>query len=417
MQRIKNILFKQNKSSLNLFLVLPILLFFLLGCLCSDSGFPKDSCITADGKTIALTTRLNKLRILNLSDGKEVANNSENYVSVLCTQDNDIVSFKTENIRVENKEQIQKTAIWKNSGKTKQVAQIDFLQEYIGIIQDKYLISSSREYVEDSKTSRPGGTRTFYKIYTKPQIFTLEDLSTGKLTNYSITPDKLGIDPLLKETYFRFYPLTLSADNNLLFAVDTQFDSPRLYKLDMLSGKITKISENKIIVNDIPPKKLEIVTDRDFNAVSDKTGKFVAFIYSMDNGKGGLKKIIRVFNLETNREIISKTITDLSFSAGGVKLFFEENSKKLAMLVYGYNINKSNSVWDITVFDLQNGNEITTIDMAELFKAPEMVGLYNLSGDELIVSYSNQNLNLQKKNYLCKVNIQNKQIVWETDLD
>lgn len=137
----------------------------------------------------------------------------------------------------------------------------------------------------------------------------------------------------------------------------------------------------------------------------------------MDNGKGGLKKIIRVFNLETNREIISKTITDLSFSAGGVKLFFEENSKKLAMLVYGYNINKSNSVWDITVFDLQNGNEITTIDMAELFKAPEMVGLYNLSGDELIVSYSNQNLNLQKKNYLCKVNIQNKQIVWETDLD
>ena len=413
MQIIKNLLFNQTKSSLNLFLVAPIVIVFLLGCFCSSNDSPTVSCITADGKTLTLTTRNNKLQMFNLSDGKEIANNSPNSASVFCTQENDVVTIKVEK---NEKERNQRSASWKNSAKTKQLGQIDFLELYIGLIQDKYIVSSSREFIQESKTSRPGGSRIYYKVFTKPQIFTLEDLSTGKLTNYPMTPEKLGIETRFKETYFRFYPLHLSADGNLLFAVDTQFDSPRLYKLEMLSGKLSKISENKITVNDIPPKNVEYTSDRDFNAVADKAGKFVAFTYSMDNGKNGLKKLIRVFNLETNQEIISKTVDGVSFSGNGVQLIFEENSKKLAMQIFGFKFDPTRSVSDVTVFDLQNGNEIATVDAKVFFKDPETVGLLNLIGDELIVNYSHNSQIWGKKTNICKLNIVSKQIVWEAEL-
>lgn len=413
MQVIKILLFSKTKSSLNLFFVAPIVFIFLLGCFCSNNDSPTVSCITADGKTLALTTRNNKLQIFNLSDGKEIGTESPNSASVFCTQDNDIVTIKLEK---DDQERNKRSVSWRNSAKTKQLTQIDFLEQYIGLIQDKYIVSSSREFIQESKTSRPGGSRIYYKVFTKPQIFTLEDLSTGKLTNYPMTPEKLGIETRFKETYFRFYPLKLSADSNLLFAVDTQFDAPRLYKLDMLSGKLSKISENKITVNDIPPKNVEYTSDRDFNAVSDQAGKFVAFTYSMDNGKNGLKKLIRVFNLETNQEIISKTIDDISFSAGGVKLLFAENSKKLAMLVFGFKFNPTRSVSDVTVFDLQNGNEIATLDAEAIFKDPETVGLSNLVGDELIINYSHNSQIWGQTSKICKLNVVSKQIVWEAEL-
>ncbi len=414
MQIIKTFLFKQSKSSLNLFLVVPILLVFLLGCLCSNSDSPTVSCVTADGKILALTTQNNKLRLFNFSDGKEIVNDSQSSPSVICTQDNDIVTFKADN----DNERNQWTVNWRNSQKSKQLAQIKFLQGYIGLIQDKYIVSSSREFVQKSKSSGSGKSTTtiYYNYFTKPQVFTLEDLSTGKLTNYPMSFDKLGIETRFEETYFRFYSLHLSADGNLLFAVDTQFDAPRLYKLDMLSGKLSKISENKIKLNDIPAKIVEYTTDRDFDAVADKTGKFVAFSYLVDNGNKGLKKIIRVFNLETNQEIITKVVEGVSFSAGGVTLVFEEKSQKLAMLVLGFKFEPTRSVSDVTVFDLQNGSEIATIDGKAFFKDPETFGLINLLGDELIVSYSHKSQVRGTKNNICKLNIVNKQIVWEREL-
>lgn len=414
---VKRILFKPNRSSLNLLLVLPVFLFFLVGCalfpslddLLSQNN--KVSCITADSKTLVISTRADELQFFNLSDGKATAIESPKLSEILCTQDNDVISIQRTRIDNPNDKKaiFERTAVWKNSSKAYQLAPNDFSPEYIGIIQKRYIVSSWQEYVEKSRREGSGNrAKTVnYKEFTKPHVFSIEDSNNKELKNYSLEADKLGLKGVSEEKNFRIHPLSLSEEGNLLFLLDPQTDSPRLYKIEMLRGKITQIGEKLT-------RPTEMILE---NAVADKAGKFVAIKYDGRTEKGGSRKIVKVLSLENNTEIISRIIEDVSFNNGSPLLIFEQNAQKLAIISYGFKFEPTRSVSELIVLDLQNGNEISNFDAEEFFQKPESVKLEGFVGDELIFTYRKEQFLRKTKFYLSKMNLLNKQIIWTTDLD
>lgn len=406
---MRNLLFSKANSSLNLFLIIPLLICLSIGCVCKNY-YSVENCISSDGKNLILYGS-GKLRIFNLSDGKELINEDQKSSQTLCTQDNDVVLIQTTRIDKPNdkKMTLERTAFWRSSSKTYQLATNDFSPEYIGIIQKRYIVSSWQEYVEKSRREGSGNSaRTVnYKEFTKPHIFSIEDSSNKELKNYSLEADKLGLKGVSEEKNFRIHQLSLSEEGSLLFLLDPQTDSPRLYKIEMLSGKITPIVEKLT-------RPTGMILE---NAVGDKSGKFVAIKYDGRTEKGDTRKIIKVLNLENNTEIISKNIEDISFNNGSPQLVFEQNAQKLAIISYGFKFEPTRSVSELIIFDLQNGNEISNFDAEEFFQKPESVKLEGFVGDELIFTYRKEQFLRKTKFYLSKMNLLNKQIIWTTDLD
>lgn len=402
---MQKLLFSKSESSLNLFLILPILICLSLGCLCPrEKG--AESCVTTDGANLVMGG--STFRIIKLTDGTITATDSAKVSNVLCLNNNEIISVKEAQIEGENKSyNTERTAVWKNSQLTHKLANDESLESYQGFIQNKYFVSSSRHWIYKTFSS-PGGKSSYTRVvYTEPQTFNLEDSTNGKLTSHIITLDKLKLPKDFDLDFLRFYTLNLAEDGTLKFVVNnSNLNTFNLYKLNMFDGVLTQIGgELK------PPARMTLDS-----VVSDKPGKFYVFTYSGLTEKGGARKLIRVQNVETNQDIITKTIEGVSFNGNGVKFVFDANSQKLAMLIFGFRFDPTRRVNELTVYNLQNGNEMANIDAQELFKQPDGIELLALVGDELILNYSIEHRIWNTENFIGKVNLVNKQIIWSKEL-
>lgn len=402
---MQKLLFSTSESSLNLFLILPILICLSLGCLCSgEKG--AESCVTTDGANLVMGG--STFRIIKLTDGTIAATESAKVSNVLCLNNNEIISVKETQIEGENKSYYtERTAIWRNSLLTHKLANDESLESYRGFIQNKYFVSSSRHWIYKTFSS-PGGKSSYTRVvYTEPQIFNLEDSTNGKLTSHIITPDKLKLPKDFDLDFLRFYTLNLAEDGTLKFVVNnSKLNTFNLYKLNLFDGVLTPIGGDLK-----PPAEMAFES-----VVSDKAGKFYVFTYSGLTEKGGARKLIRVQNVETNQDIINKTIEGVSFNGNGVKFVFDANSQKLAMIIYGFRFDPTRRVNELTVFNLQNGNELANIDAQELFNKPDGINLLALVGDDLILTYSIEHRIWKAENFIGKVNLVNKQIIWSKEL-
>ena len=112
--------------------------------------------------------------------------------------------------------------------------------------------------------------------------------------------------------------------------------------------------------------------------------------------------------------LVSKNMRGISFNKRTARLVFEENGTKRAILVEGFRLDPTRSVHDIAVFDLETGGEISYIDAEGFFKDPDKVGLIGFTGGEPLRAYPPREKAFRpEENHLCKVNVLNKQIVWD----
>ncbi len=404
---LKKLLFSQNRSSLNLFLVMPVLILTSFCCLCSG-GNELQTCITSDGANLVWAG--SDFQIIRLSDGAVTFSDKTRYADVLCPDGNEIISVKEELVRKNNESRPERTAVLRNAAKSYRLADIESFQKYQGFIQNRYFVSSSRGFVEKTRTVGSGkSSRTErYKVYDQPQIFTLEDSTNGQLKSHYLHRDTLGLPETKLYDDLWFYSLSLDENGSLLFAMHNKSDrAVTLHKINMFDGKITPTGAAVPL-----PKEMRTLEKVD----SDKSGKFVAFVYEGEDG-GANQKLVNILSRETNLVVISKNIKGVSFSSGTPSLAFEENGRKLALMVEGFKFDPTRSVHDITVFDLETGREISNIDAEDFFKKPERVGLIGLIGDELVLTYSNKKGPVSgDESHLCKVNLLSKQIVWDKNM-
>jgi hypothetical protein len=404
---IKKLLFSRSRSSLNLFLILPVLILISVGCLCSERNELR-SCITSDGANLVWAG--STFQIIRLSDGAVTFSDSARYADVLCAGGNEILTVKEESVRKNNESRTQRTVVWRNAAKTYRLADIESFQKYQGFIQNRYFVSSSRGFVEKTRTVGSGKSSSTvrYKVYDQPQIFTLEDSTNGQLKSHYLHREKFGLPETNLYDDLWFYALSLDENGSLLFAMHNKADrSTSLHKINMFDGNITRLGVSVPL-----PKEMRFLEQ----AVSDNAGKFIAFVYEGADGTAN-QKLVNVLSVETNQTVVSKNIRGVSFSTGTPRLVFEENGGKLAMMVEGFKFDPTRNIHDITVFDLETGREISGIDGRDLFKTPEAVGLIRLIGDDLLLTYSHKKGPISgEESHLCKVNLQNKQIVWDKDL-
>jgi hypothetical protein len=399
----KNLLFSRRRSSLNLFLILPVLILFAVGCLCSGGRSELRTCITSDGSSLVRAG--SEFQIIKLADGTVTAADSARYADVLCAAGNEILTVKEESVRKNNESRTVRTVAWRNAAKSYQLADIDSFQKTIGFIQNRYFVSSSRGFVE--RTRKVGKNTERYKVYDQPQIFNLEDSTNGQLKSHYLHRDKFGLPETLLYDDLGFYPLSLDENGSLLFAMSNKSDrTASLHKINMFDGNISRTGISVPL-----PKDMRVLEQ----VVSDKAGKFIAFVYEGEDGSRN-QKLINVLNAETNQTVVSKYIREVSFNSGTPGLVFEESGRKLAIMVEGFKFDPTRSVHDITVFDLGTGKEISNIDGRDLFKIPETAGLIRLVGDELLLTYSHKKGPISgDESRLCKVNLLTKQIVWDID--
>jgi hypothetical protein len=400
----KKLLFSRRRSSLNLFLVMPVLAFVSVCCLCSGGNNEPRTCLTSDGSNLVWAGFT--FQIIRLSDGAVTSSEAVRYTDVLCLGDNEILTFKEETVRKNNESRTERTAVWRNAAKTHRLANIESFQKILGFIQNRYFVSSSRGFVEKSR--KVGKNTERYNLYNQPQVFNLEDSTNGQLKSHYLHRDKLGLPETNLYEDLLFYPLSLGENGFLLFAMSNKGDrTVSLHKINMFDGNISRAGVTVPLPKDL--RALEQV-------VSDKAGKFIAFVYEGEDDTRN-QKLVNVLNSETNQTIVSKYVRGVSFNSGTPRLIFEEKGSKLAMMVEGFKHDpETRRVYDITVFDLATGREISNIDGRDLFKVPETVGLIRLIGDELLLTYSHKKGPISgDENHLCKVNLLTKQIVWDID--
>ncbi len=396
MKLINNLLFEKSKSSLSLFLLVPILICVSLGCLCSGGreSYLNDNCLTADDQNLVLGYD-NSLRIVSLGDGKEIANEPKKIFNVLCTSDNNVLTIENKEVSSDVKE---KNVTWRNDSKNYGLANIKAIQKYHGFIQKKYFVSSSRIFHSERVNKGSQKNPNYIEEYTyfEPQIFNLEDSTTGQVTSHTLTYEKLGL-PTKSNLYEKltFFPLHLSEEGILLFVLRNYIDGNiTTYQINMLSGTVKQI-------------RIETKPTNEFLkfAVSDKLGKFIVYVYNNQD------KTTRfdVINLETNKIVTAKTIQGINPT-----FIFDKKSLKLAMLMSDSKSDPRERIYDVTIYDLQNGNEISKINLNELFKESDDFKLLGLIGDELIITYeSGSYLGRNMKKHLAKVNLVTKQIIWD----
>ncbi|MBX7173738.1 MAG: hypothetical protein K1X72_22400 [Pyrinomonadaceae bacterium] len=409
MKLVNGLLFVKTKSFLNLFLILPILIFISIGCSQPDpvSGW---ICSTSDGANLVFTGE--KLKIIKLLDGSNVNTDDNKYSGVMCVQNNEIVAIKVESVKENNNYVTERTAVWQNSSKSHRLKRDEFLEKYYGIVQNKYVLSSSRGFQRKSRSEGSGNSRKtiLYNFYDQPQVYNLEDFNTGEVKSQILTLDKLkmnnggfALDSL------KFYTLATDESGNVVFAViNSQKLAYSIYRLNVLSGDLTTLlSETKV------PER----TSFDY-VVSDKAAKYVCLIFDGRTEKGGSSRFIRVLSLENNREVFSKTFEDISFNGVGTYPLFLENSNRLAILINGFKFEPTRQIFDLIVFDLQNGSEISKIDVKELFDDPYNSRLAWGKGDELVLTYTYKGTTLwnSDETHLCKINILSRKVVWDAKL-
>ena len=396
---LKKLLFSRSRSSLNLFLILPVLVFVAAGCLCSG-GNELRTCITSDGSNLVWAG--STFQIIRLADGAVTFSDKSRYTDVLCAGDNEILTVREEPVRKNNESRTERTIIWRNAAKTYRPAHVESFQKFHGFIQNRYFVSSSRGFVERSR--KVGKNTERYNLYNQPQVFNLEDSTGGQLKSHYLHRDKLGLPETILYEDLGFYPLSLAEDGALLFAMsDKTTQLASLHKINMFDGNIGRTGDAVPL-----PKEMRFLEQ----VVSDKFGKFIAFVYEGPIGDSN-QKLVNVLNTKTNQTVVSKNIRGVSFNSGTPRLVFEENGAKLAIMVEGFRFDPTRSVHDITVFDLETGREVSSLDAEEFFKKPESVGLIRLVGDELLLTYSYKKPFRDEESHLCKVNLPTRQIVWD----
>ena len=127
------VLFSRRRSSLNLFLILPVLILFAVGCLCSGGRNDPQTCITSDGSNLVWAGLT--FQIVKLADGTVTSAEPGRYADVLCAADNEIMTVKEESVRKNNESRTVRTMDWRNAAKTYQLADIESFQKFIGFIQ------------------------------------------------------------------------------------------------------------------------------------------------------------------------------------------------------------------------------------------------------------------------------------------
>lgn len=410
MKALKKLLFGRGKSSSNLFMVMPVLAFVSMCCLNSGSGSRNEArtCLTANGANLFWSG--SKVMNVGLSDGKMTPLEDAGYADVLCLENDEIVTIKEESVENNDKSRVRRTAAWRNSSKTYQLAEIEWFHKYLGVVQNRYFVSSARAFVEKSRPNGIGkGSRTeYYRVYEQPHIFNLDDSNGGGLKSHHLTREKLGLPESLAYDDLWIYPLKLDNNGSLLFAMRQKSDqSVVFYKINMFDGGVERTGS----AVKMPPEMSALE-----QVVPDKSGKFAAFVYGGRDGDGSQKQV-NVINLENYRTIASKNLRGFSLNAGTPRIVFEEKGAKLAILVQGFKFNPTRGVSDLTVFDLETGREIASIDAEELLQNPEWLAPIRIVGDDLLLTYAPTKTKARSEPaHLCKLNFQTKKVVWDKQL-
>ncbi|HEY8560241.1 MAG TPA: hypothetical protein VIL74_07680 [Pyrinomonadaceae bacterium] len=400
---IKKLFFSGNRSSSNLFLALPVLILVSVGCLCSGKDEPR-TCVTADGANLIWAG--SELRNVGLADGRVTSLEPARYADVICAGNNEVIVLKEDYVRKNNESRTARTAVWRNSPKTYRLADIESFQKYYGFIQNRYFVSGSRGFVERSRSS--GKSTIRYRVYDQPQIFTLEDSQSGELKSHYLYREKLGLPETRQYDELWFYVLSVDENGSLLFGMHNKVDQTvSLFKLNMFDGSLARTGGSVA-----QPKNMRLLE----KVVSSRDGKFAAFVYEGEDGTGS-QTLIDVRNTETNQTVATKTVRGVSYIKDGPDLFFDDQGTRLAILVEGVKLKETGGVRDVTVFDLATGGEISRLDLIEFFKKPDKIAVIRLVGDDVLLTYSAQQKPFRsKENRLCKVNVVNKQIVWDVEM-
>lgn len=407
---LKKLLFGRASSSLNLFMVMPVLILTSVCCLCSGGKDEPRTCLTSDGENLIWAGF--DLLSIRLADGSVTTLEKARSADVMCLENNEVVTFKEKFVNKNREPWTERTAFWRGGAKSYKLADIEYFQKTIGVIKNRYFVTSSRNYVEKSRSVGSGKSRSteYYKVYNQPQIFSLEDSTGGQLKSHYLYREKLGVPETVLYDELSFYPLKLDENGTLVFAMKQKGElAVNLFKINMFDGNIARTG-----VSVAPPADMQRVEQ----VTTDKSGKFIALVYE---GKGNdgytYQKSVNVIDAQTGRTIISKKLNGVAFNSGTPTLVFEENGTRLAIFVDGFRLEPTRDVTNVTIFDLQTGGEIAYLDTEEFFKNPRNLGVIKFIGDDLLVTYIPQNQTARDEvRQLCKLNVLTKQIAWNINL-
>ena len=403
---LKKLLFGRSRSSLNLFMVMPILAFVSVCCICPGSSVKPRTCITSDGENLVWAG--SKLLNIRLADGGATVTNEFQYDNVWCSENNEVVRLRENSVYKNDAYHFERGVWWRNAAKSTRLADIEFFQKTIGIVENRYFISGSRGFVEKSRSSGKSSVR--YNYYDQPQVFHLEDSTGGELKSHYLYREKLGVPESVLYNDLWFYPLNLDEKGTLVFAMRQEPEySVSFYKIDMFDGKITRTGATVARPGDM--RRLEQV-------VTDKTGKFVALVYEGEGTDGySIQKLVNVINAETGQLLFSKYLRGVALNSGTPTLVFEEKSSYLAIFVDGFRLEPTRDVTNVLVFDLETGGEIADIDTEVLLNKPNSPGLIKVIGSDLLLNYSPQYKTMRDEiPRLCRFNFLTKQVVWDVEL-
>ena len=399
----KKRLFGRSRSSLNLFLVLPVLVLLSVGCLCPSDDEP-ETCLTSDGSSLIWAG--SNLMKIGLADGSVTMLEPTRYSGVFCAEGSEIIALREDWVRKDNESRRARTARWRNSPKSYRLADIDSFQGYRGFIQNRFFVSGSRGFVERSRSSGKSSIR--YRVYDQPQIFSLEDSETGELKSHYLYRERLGLPETTPYDDLWFYPAGVEENGTLQFAMHNKTDKAvNLYKLNLFDGKIARTG----VSVPLPPnaRYLEKV-------VSEKTGKFIAFVYNGEEDRKS-RTLVNVVNAQTGQTVVSTSVGGISYMSDTPSLFFNEDGTRLAMIVEGLRYEPSESVLDITIFDLATGREISAFDAKSFFGNPVKIRLLRFIGDDLVLTYVPfQKPFRDKEKRLCRVSVPDQRTVWDVKL-
>jgi hypothetical protein len=405
MKTIKQLLFTPQRSSLNFFLIFPVFVFFGFGCICSNSENFR-SCMSSDGEKFVFSRSATS--VIRYSDGAIISSEKGGNTDVLCSDHNEVITIDRQSGDSGQSDK-GKTAVWLNSTRTHRLTPDEFWEKYTGFIQNRYFVSTSRGYVTKSKMVGSGKSlkNIYYKVYTQPQVFSLEDSTSGAVKKYHITREMLGLPDSTNYEDLRFSPLALLSQGSQVFALVNDSDKTVIiYQIDLLTGKLTQTSKK----NRLPETK------SDDNITFDKNGKFVAIALTSFNDKGSKTKNISVLNLESGQRLLENYIPDLAFNNGTLSFIFDEAGEKLGVLVNGYK--SGETLYFAIIFDLKTVNEIKKIDLNQLPQKPDIVNSLYFRDDNLLLKYVHKtdNSGFSESEYICKIDIQTSRIMWNIDL-
>ena len=406
-EALKKLLFGRGRSSLNLFMAMPVLILTSICCLCPDSKNVPQNCLTSNGENLVWAGF--DLLNISLADGSITTLERATYTDVMCSENNEIISFKEESVQRNGQRRSSRTAFWPIASKSYRLVDIESFQKYLGFIQKRYFVSSSRSYIVRERSS--GKSKVRYNVYDQPQVFTLEDSINGQIKSHYLYREKLGLPENVNYHNLWFYPLKLDESGTLAFAMKQDGDqSVNFYKIDMFEGSISRTGAPVALPAEM--RELEAVT-------TDKSGKFIGLVYK-GAGKDSYseQKQINIINAETAQLVVSKNLSGVAFNAGTPLLIFNENSAKLAIDLDGFYVDPVRNVNRVMVFDLETGSELANIDADDFFKKPDSVGLIKFIGDDLLFIYSARKKDWRREleKRLCKVSLTTKQIVWDIKL-